>query len=193
MIKLTVLLFALVTFTLTSCAEMAQQSCTPSAAYATGVNDATQSQSMQANYASICSYINMPPAEQEKINESYIRGYQFSLKNKPREQNINININDGKYRYGKRECINSFGKDICGYNCKQDGNLAICANSPHKECIAKFGAGAACGYGCIATAFKVACGKRQGYTCLEDDFNNIVCGKHCQKDSFGKITCDVYQ
>ncbi|WP_119343495.1 hypothetical protein [Facilibium subflavum] len=81
-------------FLLSSCAQMmtqmAQQNCTLDAAYASGVNAAKEGNSMDRNYASICSYINLSEAEKLKLNAEYRKGYQFGLKYKAKDVNVNI-------------------------------------------------------------------------------------------------------
>jgi hypothetical protein len=59
------------------CARLQQdyieQTCNTDAAYAAGVNDAKNNIDMQTNYAGGC------PANVATLNDSYRRGYQFSL------------------------------------------------------------------------------------------------------------------
>ena len=70
-----------------SCAKMEQwyenTYCNPNGAYSVGINDAKNSDAMQANFAASCPDNNMA------INKSYRRGYKFGLANKPTEININ--------------------------------------------------------------------------------------------------------
>ncbi len=178
--------------------QNAETNCTHSAAYATGMNNATRSQPMQTNYAAnnSCNFINMPSKQQNMINDSYISGYQFGLKNKPKQENININVNHHKNHPEKNQpwrCINVYGQKSCGYHCKQSGNLGICAQRPDEECVAKFGVGAECGYGCVETPFQVSCGKSRHYSCMVGAWDKVVCGKNCHKNAYGQAKCEVYQ
>ncbi|BCD90322.1 hypothetical protein fh0823_04610 [Francisella halioticida] len=57
------------------------------------------------------------------------------------------------------------------------------------QCIAKFGAGATCGYGCVSNNFQVKCASYRKDSCHVDNYNKIICGRHCVKDNFGNYNC----
>ncbi|TNF70290.1 MAG: hypothetical protein EP298_00070 [Gammaproteobacteria bacterium] len=82
---------------LSGCAEMARQNCTPSAAYANGINQAKEGMSMNTDYAGICEYINMPEAQKSQLNKEYAKGYRYGLKyNNKKEIDLNVKSNDNK-------------------------------------------------------------------------------------------------
>ncbi|MED7819990.1 MULTISPECIES: hypothetical protein [unclassified Francisella] len=91
---------------------------------------------------------------------------------------------------GKWECINVGTEKKCGYHCATDGGLTgACAPKKNMQCIAKFGVGATCGYGCVSNGFEVKCASYKKDSCHVDNYNNIVCGRHCTKDNFGNYNC----
>ncbi len=91
---------------------------------------------------------------------------------------------------GEWECINVGTEQKCGYHCVTDGGLTgACAPKKNMQCIAKFGAGAACGYGCVSNDFQVKCASYRKDSCHVDNYNKIICGRHCIKDNFGNYSC----
>ncbi|WP_150467776.1 hypothetical protein [Francisella sp. SYW-9] len=91
---------------------------------------------------------------------------------------------------GKWECINVGTEKKCGYHCASDGALTgACAPKRNMQCIAKFGVGATCGYGCVSNGFEVKCASYKKDACHVDNYNKIICGRHCIKDDFGNYSC----
>jgi hypothetical protein len=82
-----ILTYPIVTL-LSGCAQLEQayiqQTCNTDAAYAAGVNDAKNNVDMQANYASSC------PANVAELNDTYRKGYEFSLSQVSQGTRINI-------------------------------------------------------------------------------------------------------
>ena len=91
MMRRSILLMSLISmFLLAGCASIAEHQCRANAAYAKGVNDGKNNADMTTDYASICSYIGMPAAAQDKLNAEYVKGYEYGLENS-KERNVNIN------------------------------------------------------------------------------------------------------
>jgi hypothetical protein len=160
------------------CAQMQSalvaEVCTPDAAYAAGVNDAKNGRDMQSNYSSGCP----APAG---LNDSYRKGYQFGL-----SRTEPASPSSERAGYG---CVSSFGREVCGYECKESLGSAQCASTPDQQCVVGPFGKIACGYSCVVSPFAARCAVHRGNNCVSDSAGNIQCGRNCRID-YGNPTCD---
>lgn len=163
-----------------SCAAMQAQYvaevCTPSAAYAAGINDAKNRQDMKGNYAAGLSC----PQFQASLNQSYAEGFRFALDKGTAGP-------DG--RFPGYECKSSFGNKVCGYHCVHSMGTVLCAARPDQMCLQTDFGKMACGYGCAISQNTIKCAQRKNESCVADNFGNVKCGRNCRATPFG-LRCD---
>ncbi|MCH2185527.1 hypothetical protein MK280_06605 [Myxococcota bacterium] len=174
-----VLLTLSLTLPLASCAAIQAQyeaeTCTPTAAYAAGVNDARNGKNMDGNYAAAyyCSQ------DQASLNQSYIEGFQFAMDKIPSGPDS---------RHAGYECKSSFGNKVCGYNCVESMGTVQCASRPDQRCVANNFGQMACGYSCAKSQDTVKCAQKKNENCVADSFGNVECGRNCRVTPYG-IRC----
>ncbi|MEM6581435.1 MAG: hypothetical protein AAF699_09190 [Pseudomonadota bacterium] len=151
------------------------RNCNTDAAHAAGVNAGKQGSDMIPNYGSRYSC----PEQHTALNAAYRDGYKFGLENAAKTAGRNKG-----YR-----CYNSFGKEICGYNCVEAITSVQCAPTPDQHCMATDFGSIACGYGCAKSGNTVKCASNKRENCVADVFGNVICGRNCRID-FNKAKCD---
>lgn len=163
-----------------SCAAMQAQYvaevCTPSAAYAAGVNDARKGHDMKGNYAANAAC----PQFAASLNQSYAEGFRFAFDKTAAAPG------------GKGpgyECRSSFGNKVCGYHCVESMGTVQCAARPDQMCLKTNFGKMACGYGCARSQDTVKCAQRKNESCVADSFGNVKCGRSCRVTPYG-ISCD---
>jgi|GEM_PF-2274240 len=92
----------------------------------------------------------------------------------------------------KRECIDYFGSQVCGYHCVKSTTSAQCAPTPEQSCIIGSYGNIACGYGCVKSFDRVQCAQVRGQSCVADNFGHIECGYDC-KAGINVLACAHYE
>lgn len=169
---------------LSNCAAMQAQyeaqHCTHDAAYAAGVNAGKNGQNMSGDYASVTNCTG-DATDATALNNAYAAGFKFGLRS--------TGGGGGSRRPAGYECKNSFGKEICGYHCVEQGTNVRCAPTPDQRCIAGGFGNIACGYNCAKSNSTVKCAQRRRDNCAADNFGNVKCGRNCRLE-FGNLKCD---
>lgn len=157
--------------------------CNPDAAFAAGLNAGKSNDDMEVNFAAKCG------AYTKTLNAKYADGYKFGYLNQ--KEQLHETYNRRQYK-PPEQCLETFGKKVCGYDCKKSFNKVMCAEKPSQQCIVGNFGNIECGYSCIKAGQSIACAKHKNHTCVGNSFGDIKCGKHCFK-KFNTITCDVYE
>lgn len=132
-----------------SCASMMEDYCSENTAYSAGVNDARNGQDMNAHYAYSC-----PADMKEQATESYNKGYHTGLEaGEKGSGQINVVLGGGG---PKRECLEKYGKRVCGYNCVEAYGNIRCASRPDHNCVEAYG-DIRCGRDCRTEYGQIVC------------------------------------
>jgi hypothetical protein len=151
-------LIPLFVLALSACASMQKdyqnRICHYSGAFEEGVNGAQAGQPMAGeNLAQQC-----PQPVQDDVRRGYRDGY-MSIRNLPPEQAPLIVINGGgghRDKQRERQCLTSYGQQVCGYGCIEAYGKARCAQNPRHTCSEFYGQ-IYCGTNCHEDYGQVHC------------------------------------
>jgi hypothetical protein len=133
---------------LTACAAMQQQYvdtlCKTEGAYTQGYNDGHGAGRMDSSFASMC------PAEQDALRRAYRDGFEKGAARIAAEPRPAIPPN------GEWRCLESFGKKVCGYDCREAFGRVRCAQREGDNCVAAFGS-IRCGTRCREQFGEIQC------------------------------------
>ena len=95
------------------------------------------------------------------------------------------------YKAKKISITDNEGNVHWGYHCIKSSFSWKCSQNPDPEvqCVQSDNGELACGYGCATSSFKAVCSPKRGYTCHIGKFDQVICGKNCVEDNWGKYSC----
>ena len=143
---------------LSACATMKPSDCNYEYGYAQGVNSAKSDLPLYTNLdrEGVCS-----EEGKKELLKGNREGYNFVLASKPSTTNITLNNETNSYGSSprvKKECLEAYGKKVCGYHCKSAYGVVKCAPKSDMDCVAAYG-NIECGYNCIAQYGQITCDK----------------------------------
>lgn len=178
---------------LLSCSHMQEMhqkyDCNFDSAYQKGMNDARQSKNMDETIAYGCTEDKLAD-----VQRGYRDGYEKGLK-LSKTPVVNIHVGQSETVIARNtpapkvECIERYGKRVCGYGCLDVLGDVYCGEAPGMKCL-ESGGQVACGYNCIAKYGKMACGSKSYHRCSAYA-GDIRCGVNCRAE-FGRLVCDEF-
>lgn len=128
-----------------SCATLRENYCNYEGAYSSGTNDANDGRPMNGAPA-----IGCPDTSKSDVRRGYREGYSNAQKSRSSQININIGTSS------KKECHQSYGQEVCGYNCIESYGKWHCANSAGDNCVENY-AKVRCGSNCRKDFGEIRC------------------------------------
>jgi hypothetical protein len=140
-----IIAFVFVATVLSGCATLMAQACTESAAFEHGYNDAKNSAPRNSGQYEICEI-----HARSDLKKSYSNGYSDGVKDKaPRLGFLGI-------KSANEECLNAYGRKVCGYGCTSAYGQVQCGSSPGDNCVSAYGQ-VRCGRNCRQEFGKITC------------------------------------
>lgn len=128
-------------------ANFVNNTCNYDGAYEYGVNSAKNGETMAGQrLAAYC-----PPQVRSQVMQGYRAGY-MSISNRPSWPGTIILSRNSP----QEECVEAYGKRVCGYGCVHAYGNLVCSRIPGHECIAHYGQ-ITCGLNCRPKFGRIVC------------------------------------